>query len=55
MKDFQVISSFLSAHGQKKEWAKVACQLKDCGNHELIYQSLCRISRSMPAGKATLI
>lgn len=32
MKDFQVISSFLSAHGKKKEWAKIACQLKDCGN-----------------------
>ena len=49
MKDFQVISSFLSAHGKKKEWAKIACQLKDCGNQELIYQSLSRISRTMPA------
>ena len=49
MKDFQVISSFLSAHGKKREWAKLACQLKDCGNQELIYQSLSRISRTMPA------
>lgn len=49
MKDFQVVSSFLSAHGKKKEWAKIACQLKDCGNHDLIHQSLFRISRSMPA------
>lgn len=48
MKDYQVIASFLSNKGSKRDWNCTAFHLKNCGNTELIVSSTDRIRHTLP-------
>lgn len=45
MKNYQVFSCFLSAKEGKMDWLRVATQLKNCGNPQLIMSSTDEIAR----------
>lgn len=54
MKDYQVIASFLSNSGNKKDWLRTAFSLKNCGNTNLISSSTDRIQKTLPVIDRTI-